>query len=172
MKKLLTAGVTLLSVVALVACSSNSSQSQGSSSSTEQTSSSVSEASSSASETSTSASSATTEITLLTDEEIDGAQTLGDLKTNFEKLLAGYAQYADELGQKIPASVRDSYTQQIDTMKESFETAKQQFNDSLSQMGSDTTQIPDSVHETFITMLKQSRDTMKSALESATKMIN
>ena len=94
MKKLLTAGLVLLSVATLVACGNKSSDSASkASSSTEQT---------SASSKTDNSKTNTSEVTLLTDEEIDKAKTIGDMKTLFGKLIDNYKKYVEEIGDKVP----------------------------------------------------------------------
>ncbi|MCY7144280.1 hypothetical protein MK512_11065, partial [Streptococcus gordonii] len=93
MKKIVTASVALLSLITLAACSgkSTSESSEKASSSVEKTS--TSKSSSSSSETSSKTASSdlkTPEIVLLTDEEIDNAKTIGDMKALFGKLIDNY----------------------------------------------------------------------------------
>ena len=103
MKKLLTAGVALLSVATLAACSgktaseSSSKDAKASSSKVEKSSTSESKSSSS-SKSSKSATSSTNipEIVLLTDEEIDSAKTIGDIR-NMRKILANKFQRLREM---------------------------------------------------------------------------
>ena len=104
MKKLLTAGVALLSVATLAACSgkttseSSSKDAKASSSKVEKSSTSESKSSSS-SKSSKSATSSTNipEIVLLTDEEIDSAKTIGDMKNLYSKLVESYKKYAKDM---------------------------------------------------------------------------
>ena len=94
MKKLLTAGLVLLSVATLAACGNKSSDSASKvSSTTEQT---------SASSKTDNSKTNTSEVTLLTDEEIDNAKTIGDMKTLFGKLIDNYKKYVEEIGDKVP----------------------------------------------------------------------
>ena len=110
MKKIVTASVALLSVITLAACSgkSTSESSEKASSSVEKTS--TSKSSSSSSETSSKTASSdlkTPEIVLLTDEEIDSAKTIGDMKNLYSKLVESYKKYAQDIGQQIPEAQRD-----------------------------------------------------------------
>lgn len=103
MKKIVTASVALLSVITLAACSgkSTSESSDKASSSVEKTS--TSKSSSSSSETSSKTASSdlkTPEIVLLTDEEIDNAKTIGDMKALFGKLIDNYKKYITEIDRK------------------------------------------------------------------------
>ena len=64
------------------------------------------------------------EIVLLTDEEIDNAKTLGDMKTIYGKMIDNYTKYVKEIGDKIPASGKDAYNKQVDPAIQSMETCK------------------------------------------------
>ena len=104
MKKLLTAGVALLSVATLAACSGKTA-SESSSKDAKASSSKVEKSSKSAT-----SSVKIPEIVLLTDEEIDNAKTIGDMKTLYSKLVDNYKKYAQDLGDQIPESHRSIYT--------------------------------------------------------------
>ena len=94
MKKLLTAGVALLSVATLAACSgktaSESSSKDAKASSSKVEKSSTSESKSSSSSKTSKSSVDVPEIVLLTDEEIDNAKTIGDMKSLYSKLVDNY----------------------------------------------------------------------------------
>lgn len=169
MKKIITAGVTLLSIVALAACSSKSTTESSSqaSSTVEQTSTSESKAASSG----TSSKTEKREIVLLTDEEIDSAKTIGDMKTLYGKLIDNYKKYVTEIGEQIPASERDAYDKQVKPAVEAMESSRKTFNETLSTAGSDDTAIPEEGRTLFVQQLKTGRDTMKTALEGAYKTI-
>ena len=178
MKKLLTAGVALLSVAPLAACSgktaseSSSKDAKASSSKVEKSSTSESKSSSSSKSSKSATSSVEIpEIVLLTDEEIDNAKTLGDMKTIYGKMIDNYTKYVKEIGDKIPASGKDAYNKQVDPAIQSMETARKTFNDTLSAAGSDDTVVPEQGRTTFLQQVKTSRDAMKQALESAYKMV-
>ena len=111
MKKIVTASVALLSGITLAACSgkSASESSDKASSSVEKTS--TSKSSSSSSETSSKTASSdlkTPEIVLLTDEEIDNAKTIGDMKALFGKLIDNYKKYITEIGNKDPEARKEA----------------------------------------------------------------
>ena len=176
MKKLLTAGVALLSVATLAACSgktaSESSNKEAKASSSKVEKSSTSESKSSSSSKSSKTSVEIPEIVLLTDEEIDNAKTIGDMKTLYSKLVDNYKKYAQELGDQIPESVRSNYTQQVEPALKTLDESKTQFDTALSTGGSDDTVVPEQGRTVFAQQLKSGRDTMKQALESAYKMIS
>ena len=167
MKKIITASMALLSVVVLAACSgkTTSDSSTKASSSVEQTSS---------SETSSTTSSSKTEnneVVLITDEEIDNAKTIGDMKTLYSKLVDNYKKYAQDIGDQIPESLRSKYTQQVEPALKTLDESKTQFDTALSTGGSDDTVVPEQGRTVFVQQLKSGRDTMKQALESAYKSI-
>uniref|UniRef100_UPI0025EA714A hypothetical protein n=1 Tax=Streptococcus sp. A12 TaxID=1759399 RepID=UPI0025EA714A len=133
MKKLVASGITLLSVLTLVACSGNQtakpkassekssskvekSSSKKSSSSKKKSSSSkkfeLTDDTSSSSSQSTSGSGAQAtapEVVLVTDQEIENAKTLGEIKALYAKLAENYKKHANELGEKLPKSEQESY---------------------------------------------------------------
>lgn len=176
MKKILTAGVALLSVAALAACSgktasnSSSKDAKASSSKVEKSSTSTSKSKSSSKSSKTSVD--IPEIVLLTDEEIDKAQTIGDMKALYSKLVDNYKKYAHDLGEQIPKSYRSAYTNQVEPALKTLDESKTQFDTALSAGGSDDTVVPEQGRTAFSQQLKSTRDTMKQALESAYKMVS
>ena len=175
MKKLLTAGVALLAVATLAACSgktaSESSSKDAKASSSKVEKSSTSESKSSSSSKSATSSTNIPEIVLLTDEEIDSAKTIGDMKNLYSKLVESYKKYAQDIGQQIPEAQRDAYTQQVDPAIKALDESKTQFDTMLSSVGPDSTTVPEQGRTTFLQQVKTSRDAMKQALESAYKMV-
>lgn len=175
MKKLLTAGVALLSVATLAACSgktaSESSSKDAKASSSKVEKSSTSESKSKSSSKSSKTSVEIPEIVLLTDEEIDNAKTLGDMKTIYGKMIDNYTKYVKEIGDKMPESGKDAYNQQVAPGIQSMETARKTFNDTLSAAGSDDTVVPEQARSQFAQQLKNARDIAQKALEGAYQSI-
>ena len=174
MKKIVTASVALLSVITLAACSgkSASESSDKALSSVEKTS--TSKSSSSSSETSSKTASSdlkTPEIVLLTDEEIDNAKTIGDMKALFGKLIDNYKKYITEIGNKVPEAGKEAYNQQVQPAIESMETSRETFNKTLSAAGPDDTVVPEQNRNLFLQQLKTGRDAMKQAIEGAYKSL-
>ena len=172
MKKLLTAGVALLSVATLAACSgktaseSSSKDAKASSSKVEKSSTSESKSSSSSKSSKSATSSVKIpEIVLLTDEEIDNAKTIGDMKTIYGKMIDNYTKYVKEIGDKIPASGKDAYNKQVDPAIQSMETARKTFNDTLSAAGSDDTLVPEQGRTPFLQQIRTARDSMTNILK-------
>ena len=166
MKKIITASMALLSVVVLTACSGKTT-----SDSSTKTSSSVEKTSSEASSTTSSSKTENNEVVLITDEEIDNAKTVGDVKKVFGKLVDNYKKHAVEIGEKIPESGKEAYNAQVEPALKSMETVRESFNESLSSIGSDDTVVPEQTRTLFVQQLKTGRDTMKKALEAAYKAI-
>ena len=167
--------MALLSVATLAACSGKTA-SESSSKDAKASSSKVEKSSTSESKSSSSSKSATSsvkipEIVLLTDDEIDNAKTIGDMKTLYSKLVDNYKKYAQDLGDQIPESHRSIYTQQVEPALKTLDESKTQFDTALSTGGSDDTVVPEQGRTAFAQQLKSGRDTMKQALESAYKSI-
>ena len=175
MKKLLTAGVALLSVATLAACSgktaSESSNKEAKASSSKVEKSSTSESKSSSSEKKSKSSVASKEVILITDEEIDNAKTIGDFKNLYGKLVDNYKKYAQDIGQQIPEAQRATYTQQIEPAIKAMDDSKAQFNNMLSSAGSDDTLVPEQGRTPFLTQIRTARDSMKNILEGVYQSI-
>ena len=130
MKKIITASMALLSVVVLAACSGKTT-----SDSSTKTSSSVEKTSSEASSTTSSSKTENNEVVLITDEEIDNAKTIGDMKALFSKLIDNYKKYINEIGAKVPEAGKEAYNQQVEPAIQSMETSRETFNETLSSVG-------------------------------------
>ena len=195
MKKLVASGITLLSVLTLVACSGNQtakpkassekssskvekSSSKKSSSSKKKSSSSkkfeLTDDTSSSSSQSTSGSGAqatTPEVVLVTDQEIENAKTIGDIKALYAKLAENYKKYANELGEKLPKSEQESYFKALEPGIKKMDEELASVNETLAQFGDDTTLFPEEHRAAFIEAFKATRDTMTKALVSAYKLV-
>lgn len=179
-KKFFTSLVGLLAVATLTACAAPKTKTEASSSSSDSSSkveksSSSSKASSSSSAASSSAASssaaAATSEPLITDEELNAAQTLGDYKALYAKLVDNYLARIDAMAEKLPASSRESFATTQQSLKESMETAKTTFNNQLSQAGDDSTVVPDEVRASFNQTLKSASDGAQKMLEQAESMV-
>lgn len=195
MKKLVASGITLLSVLTLVACSGNQtakpkassekssskvekSSSKKSSSSKKKSSSSkkfeLTDDTSSSSSQSTSGSGAqatTPEVVLVTDQEIENAKTIGDIKGLYAKLAETYKKHANELGEKLPKSEQESYFKTLEPGIKKMDEELASVNETLTQFGDDTTLFPEEHRAAFIEAFKATRDTMTKALVSAYKLV-
>ena len=138
MKKIITASMALLSVVVLAACAGKTT-----SDSATKNSSSIEKTSSETSATTSSSKTENNEVVLITDEEIENAKTVGEVKNVFGKLVDNYKKYAVEIGEKIPDSGKEAYNAQVEPAIKSMETVRESFNESLSSIGSDDTVVPE-----------------------------
>ena len=195
MKKLVASGITLLSALTLVACSGNQtakpkassekssskvekSSSKKSSSSKKKSSSSkkfeLTDDTSSSSSQSTSGSGAQAtapEVVLVTDQEIENAKTIGDIKALYAKLAENYKKYANELGEKLPKSEQDDYFKALEPGIKKMDEELASLNETLAQFGDDTTLFPEEHRAAFIESFKATRDTMTNALVTAYKLV-
>ena len=195
MKKLVASGITLLSVLTLVACSGNQtakpkassekssskvekSSSKKSSSSKKKSSSSkkfeLTDDTSSSSSQSTSGSGAQAtapEVVLVTDQEIENAKTIGDIKGLYAKLAENYKKHANELGEKLPKSEQESYFKTLEPGIKKMDEELASVNETLTQFGDDTTLFPEEHRAAFIEAFKATRDTMTNALVTAYKLV-
>ena len=197
MKKIVASGITLLSVLTLVACSGNqtakpkasseksSSKVEKKSSSSKKTSSSkkksfsskkfeLTDDTSSSSSQSTSGSGAqatTPEVVLVTDQEIENAKTIGDIKALYAKLAENYKKYANELGEKLPKSEQESYFKALEPGIKKMDEELASVNETLAQFGDDTTLFPEENRAAFIEAFKATRDTMTNAMVSGYKLV-
>ena len=195
MNKLVASGITLLSVLTLVACSGNQtakpkassekssskvekSSSKKSSSSKKKSSSSkkfeLTDDTSSSSSQSTSGSGAQAtapEVVLVTDQEIENAKTLGEIKALYAKLAENYKKHANELGEKLPKSEQESYFKALEPGIKKMDEELASVNETLAQFGDDTALFPEEHRAAFIETFKATRDTMTNALVSAYKLV-
>ena len=197
MKKLVASGITLLSVLTLVACSGNqtakpessseksSSKVEKKSSSSKKTSSSkkksfsskkfelTDDTSSSSSQSSSGSGAQATapEVVLVTDQEIENAKTIGDIKGLYAKLAENYKKHANELGEKLPKSEQESYFKALEPGIKKMDEELASLNETLAQFGDDTTLFPDEHRAAFIENFKATRDTMTNALVTAYKLV-
>ena len=195
MKKLVARGITLLSVLTLVACSGNQtakpkassekssskvekSSSKKSSSSKKKSSSSkkfeLTDDTSSSSSQSTSGSGAQAtapEVVLVTDQEIENAKTIGEIKGLYAKLAENYKKHANELGEKLPKSEQESYFKTLEPGIKKMDEELASVNETLTQFGDDTTLFPEEHRAAFIESFKATRDTMTNALVTAYKLV-
>lgn len=191
MKKLVASGITLLSVLTLVACSGNQTAKLGASS--EKSSSKVEKKSSSSKkksfsskkfeltdDTSSSSSQSSSgsgaqatapEVVLVTDQEIENAKTIGEIKALYAKLAENYKKHANELGEKLPKSEQEDYFKTIEPGIKKMDEELASVNETLAQFGDDTTLFPEEHRAAFIEAFKSTRDTMTNALVTAYKFV-
>ena len=195
MKKLVASGITLLSALTLVACSGNQTakpkaSSEKSSSKVEKTSSKKSssskkksssskkfeltdDTSSSSSQSSSGSGAQATapEVVLVTDQEIENAKTIGEIKGLYAKLAENYKKHANELGEKLPKSEQESYFKTLEPGIKKMDEELASLNETLAQFGDDTTLFPEEHRAAFVESFKATRDTMTNALVTAYKLV-
>ena len=195
MKKLIASGITLLSALTLVACSGNQTakpkaSSEKSSSKVEKTSSKKSssskkksssskkfeltdDTSSSSSQSSSGSGAQATapEVVLVTDQEIENAKTIGEIKGLYAKLAENYKKHANELGEKLPKSEQESYFKALEPGIKKMDEELASLNETLAQFGDDTTLFPEEHRAAFVESFKATRDTMTNALVTAYKLV-
>ena len=195
MKKLVASGITLLSALTLVACSGNQTakpkaSSEKSSSKVEKTSSKKSssskkksssskkfeltdDTSSSSSQSSSGSGAQATapEVVLVTDQEIENAKTIGEIKGLYAKLADNYKKHANELGEKLPKSEQESYFKALEPGIKKMDEELASLNETLAQFGDDTTLFPEEHRAAFVESFKATRDTMTNALVTAYKLV-
>ena len=195
MKKLVASGITLLSALTLVACSGNQTakpkaSSEKSSSKVEKTSSKKSssskkksssskkfeltdDTSSSSSQSSSGSGAQATapEVVLVTDQEIENAKTIGEIKGLYAKLAENYKKHANELGEKLPKSEQESYFKALEPGIKKMDEELASLNETLAQFGDDTTLFPEEHRAAFVESFKATRDTMTNALVTDYKVV-
>ena len=128
--------------------------------------------SSSSQSTSGSGAQATTpEVVLVTDQEIENAKTIGDIKALYAKLAENYKKYANELGEKLPKSEQESYFKALEPGIKKMDEELASVNETLAQFGDDTTLFPEENRAAFIEAFKATRDTMTNAMVSGYKLV-
>ena len=170
MKKIISISFIFLVAMTLAACTNNNSSVQSKTEESKAASSSVknsSKESSSSSDSSTSSSVnlETPDFVLATDEEIDNARTIGDLKALYSKVADNYIKYSNEIREKLPASGKVGFDQEAGDSLKALEESKQTFSDQLSQYGSDDMEIPEENRNPYLQRMKETRDKMTNILK-------
>ena len=174
-KRYLTLAVAALMVVVLSACSNKSqemkSASTDKSSMTEKSSS---KSSSKAEQSATESSSASdkSSVTLITDEEMNAAKTVGDYKKVYAVMIDNFLKYMDEIGEKIPEQAKSVYLKDAEKIKQQMEQAKKDYDAGIAQLGDDATEVPAEFRQGLLETLKAGRNQAQQILETAQKMLN
>ena len=111
------------------------------------------------------------EVVLVTDQEIENAKTIGDIKGLYAKLAENYKKHANELGEKLPKSEQESYFKTLEPGIKKMDEELASVNETLTQFGDDTTLFPEEHRAAFIEAFKATRDTMTNALVTAYKFV-
>jgi len=111
------------------------------------------------------------EVVLVTDQEIENAKTIGEIKALYAKLAENYKKHANELGEKLPKSEQEDYFKTIEPGIKKMDEELASVNETLAQFGDDTTLFPEEHRAAFIEAFKSTRDTMTNALVTAYKFV-
>ena len=163
MKKMILSIAALLTIVSLAACSNKQDTKKDTSngqSTTKVTSKSA--TTSKSKDTSTDLEDTSTS-SLLTDDEISKAKTVGDFKKLFAKVMDQSFSHTEEADASVTASAKEQYDATISALKEKLESQKDIFNEGLESIGSDSTVVPKEDREALIERLKDAREELESA---------
>lgn len=162
MKKMILSTVALLTIVSLAACSNKQEtkkETSNSQSTTKVTSKSANTTKSK--DTSTDSEKGSTS-SVVTDEDISKAKTVGDFKKLYGKLMDQTVSLTEEAGSSVTGSAKEQYDATISALKQELENQKDIFNEGLESIGSDSTVVPKEDREALIESLKDAREELES----------
>ena len=163
MKKMILSTAALLTIVSLAACSNKQDTKKDTSngqSTTKVTSKSA--TTSKSKDTSTDLEDTSTS-SLLTDDEISKAKTVGDFKKLFAKVMDQSVSHTEEEGASVTASAKEQYDATISALKEKLESQKEIFYEGLDSIGLNGDVVPKEDREALIESLKDAREELESA---------
>ena len=163
MKKMILSTAALLTIVSLAACSNKQDtkkETSNSQSTTKVTSKSANTTKSK--DTSTDSEKGSTS-SVVTDEDISKAKTVGDFKKLYAKLMDQTVSLTEEAGSSVTGSAKEGYDATVSALKEQMEGQKEIFNEALESIGSDSTVVPKDEREGLIDSLKEARDQLESS---------
>ena len=99
---------------------------------------------------------------VVTDEDISKAKTVGDFKKLYAKLMDQTVSLTEEAGSSVTGSAKEQYDATISALKQELENQKDIFNEGLESIGSDSTVVPKEDREALIESLKDARDELES----------
>ena len=162
MKKMILSTAALLTIVSLAACSNKQDTKKETSNSQSTTKVTSKSANTSKSKDTSTDSEETSSSSLLTDDEISKAKTVGDFKKLFAKLMDQSVSITEEAGTSVTGSAKEQYDAMISTLKQGLENQKDIFNEGLESIGSDSTVVPKEDREALIEILKDAREELES----------
>ena len=171
MKKMILSTAALLTLVSLAACSNKQETKKETSNSQ-----STSKVTSKSSGTSKSKNSATdseegSASSLVTDDDISKAKTVGDFKKLFAKLMDQTVSLTEEAGTSVTGADKESYDATVSALKQEMENQKEVFNEALESIGSDSTVVPKEEREALIESLKDAREELESTRKEMKDML-
>lgn len=162
MKKMILSTAALLTLVSLAACSNKQETKKETSNS--QTTSKVTSKSSGTSKSKNTAtdSKEKSASSVVTDDDISKAKTVGDFKKLFAKLMDQTVSITEEAGTSVTGADKESYDATVSALKQEMENQKEVFNEALENIGSDSSVVPKEEREALIESLKDAREELES----------
>lgn len=163
MKKMILSTAALLMLVSLAACSNKQETKKETSNSQSTTKVTSKSAKTSKSKDTSSDSEEGSTSSVVTDEDISKAKTVGDFKKLYAKIIDQTVSLTKEAGSSVTGSAKEGYDTTLSALKEQMEGQKEIFNEALESIGSDSTVVPKDERETLIESLKEAREQLESS---------
>ena len=163
MKKMILSTATLLTLVSLAACSNKQETKKETSNSQSTTKVTSKSAKTSKSKDTSSDSEEGSTSSVVTDDDISKAKTVGDFKKLYAKIIDQTVSLTKEAGSSVTGSAKEGYDTTLSALKEQMEGQKEIFNEALESIGSDSTVVPKDERETLIESLKEAREQLESS---------
>ena len=163
MKKMILSTAALLTLVSLAACSNKQETKKETSNSQSTTKVTSKSAKTSKSKDTSSDSEEGSTSSVVTDEDISKAKTVGDFKKLYTKIIDQTVSLTKEAGSSVTGSAKEGYDTTLSALKEQMEGQKEIFNEALESIGSDSTVVPKDERETLIESLKEAREQLESS---------
>lgn len=163
MKKMILSTAALLMLVSLAACSNKQETKKETSNSQSTTKVTSKSAKTSKSKDTSSDSEEGSTSSVVTDDDISKAKTVGDFKKLYAKIIDQTVSLTKEAGSSVTGSAKEGYDTTLSALKEQMEGQKEIFNEALESIGSDSTVVPKDERETLIESLKEAREQLESS---------
>ena len=163
MKKMILSTAALLTLVSLAACSNKQETKKETSNSQSTTKVTSKSAKTSKSKDTSSDSEEGSTSSVVTDEDISKAKTVGDFKKLYAKIIDQTVSLTKEAGSSVTGSAKEGYDTTLSALKEQMEGQKEIFNEALESIGSDSTVVPKDERETLIESLTEAREQLESS---------
>lgn len=163
MKKMILSTAALLTLVSLAACSNKQETKKETSNSQSTTKVTSKSAKTSKSKDTSSDSEEGSTSSVVTDDDISKAKTVGDFKKLYAKIIDQTVSLTKEAGSSVTGSAKEGYDTTLSALKEQMEGQKEIFNEALESIGSDSTVVPKDERETLIESLKEAREQLETS---------
>ena len=163
MKKMILLTAALLTLVSLAACSNKQETKKETSNSQSTTKVTSKSAKTSKSKDTSSDSEEGSTSSVVTDDDISKAKTVGDFKKLYAKIIDQTVSLTKEAGSSVTGSAKEGYDTTLSALKEQMEGQKEIFNEALESIGSDSTVVPKDERETLIESLKEAREQLETS---------